>query len=403
MSINAIKELKGQVAELSGKLEAAEAKRTEEVESLKSVVDGFETSRKKTFGTTVDVAAELKSAKEAATNLHLKSVILGKPVDSFKEYKDVAMAVEKAGIVPTDLPNWLAEEFSNNLMEDLELELKVENLFDKIKMPENRQQFSIPARDGNLTSYLIAPDADAIQSAFATGKVTFSTDRFKSYVAIADQADSEAVIAVLDLAKTELVRSLSRGMEDALVNGDTAFATGNSVKKAFDGLRKDSRSTVVDAAAANITAAMVLQARAKMGVYGTNLGDLVLLANPNVAYQMLGLAEVVTVDKYGPQATIHTGEIGRIYGIPIVVTEYIADDLEADGADHDTVGVTTTAVLVNTRYFGVADRGSITVENDRNIVSSADLLVGFRDVDFKKLLNTASTVTASIINIKPAL
>jgi len=403
MSINAIKELKGQVKELSTKLEESEAKRTEEVEALKATVEGFETSRKKTFSVGADADTILKSAKEEATNLHLKSVILDKPVDSFKEYKEIAANIEKAGIVPTDLPNWLAEEFSSRLMEDLELELKVENLFDKIAMPANRQQFSIPARDGNLTSYLIAPGADAVQSAFATGKVTFSTDRFKSYVAIADQADTEAVIAVLDLAKTELVRSLSRGMEDALVNGDTAFGTANDVKKAFDGIRKDSRTTTVDAAAANISAAMILQARSKMGVYGTNLGDLVLLANPSVAYQMLGLAEVITVDKYGAQATIHTGEIGRIYGVPIVVTEYIADDLEADGTDHTTSGATTTAVLVNTRYFGVADRGTIKVENDRNIVSSSDLLVGFRDVDFKKLLNTASTVSSAIINIKPAL
>ena len=137
-----------------------------------------------------------------------------------------------------------------------------------------------------------------------------------------------------------------------------------------------------------------------MGVYGMNLNDLVIIVNPQIAYNLLGLPEVITVDKYGAKATIHSGEVGRIYGMPILVSEYIANTLKDDGTD-DTAGTKTVMMIVNKRYFAVADRGSVMLETDRNIVNSTNLLVAHRDVDFKKLLTNANTAVAELVNIAP--
>ena len=166
----------------------------------------------------------------------------------------------------------------------------------------------------------------------------------------------------------------------------------------FDGLRKVGNTNAADGGGVAATAAKILETRKLLGVYGVNLADLVILANVNVAYGLLALREVITVDKYGAAATIHTGELGKIYGMPIIVTEYIADDLETDGADHDTAGATTQILIVNVRYFAVADRNNITVEQDRNITSSVNLYVAFRDMDFKRLLTTG-TPAAALTNI----
>ena len=399
MSLELIKDMKKEIEQLKG----IEEGNKQAMDALKSEIKGFKEDseeRKRKFEVDSIGSDDVSKAKKQGSDLYLKSVILGRDVKSFgDEYNKVSSVIEKA-IKPADLGNWLAEEFSNRVLEDLELEMRVEALFDKITMPKNRQQFSVPARNGNLTSYLIQPAVDAVESAYSTNKVTFETSRFKSFVSIADQADVEAVTAVLDLSRKELVRSLVRGMEDALVNGDTAYGTANDVKKAFDGVRKYGRANVVDNGGNGISAASILATRKAMGVYGMNLNDLVIIVNPQVAYNLLGLPEVITVDKYGAKATIHSGEVGRIYGMPILVSEYIANTLKDDGTD-DTSGTKTVMMIVNKRYFAVADRGSVMLETDRNIVNSTNLLVAHRDVDFKKLLTNANTAVAELVNIAP--
>jgi N4-gp56 family major capsid protein len=274
-------------------------------------------------------------------------------------------------------------------------------LFTKLQMPANRNQFSIPGRSTDAIAYLIAPGADAIESTIAAGKITFATDRIKTLVSVTDQADQEAVVAVMDLVKQELVHSLARASEKGIIAGDTAFTDANDVRKAFDGLLKIAvvGGMTVDGGATAMSAAKALAARKKLGVYGLNLTDLAIIAPVNVAYDMLGIAEVLTVDKYGQAATILTGEIGKLYGMPIVASSYIPSNLTALGVvDSVTPGTKTAVLVVNKRFFGIADRGTIGLEEERKAVSSSTLYVGYRDLDFKKLSIVATPVVA-IVNL----
>jgi hypothetical protein len=50
---------------------------------------------------------------------------------------------------------------------------------------------------------------------------------------------------------------------------------------------------------------------------------------------LLDIDDVRTVDKYGPQATVLTGELGSYRGIPIIAPAY-ASKTEADGKASDT-------------------------------------------------------------------
>jgi len=299
------------------------------------------------------------------------------------------------------VPDWLAEEFSNQVLEELHVDLKVESLFPKITMPVNRNTFSIPAKVGEAVAYLIAPGDDAIESAIAASKVSFETQRIKTLIGLTDQADFETVTAIVDLVRMELVRSLARATENALIMGDEAGTDPNAVTKAFDGLLKYavSAGNTVDAGGASITAAVIAAARRLLGVYGINLGDLAIVAPVDVAFQMIELPEVITVDKYGPSATILTGEIGKLWGMPIVVSEYVSHTLKADGTPGDPNTDDKTAVLVvNKAYFAVADRGNIGIETERKAVSSSTLYVGYRDLDFNKIAVGATPVSA-VINV----
>jgi hypothetical protein len=183
--------------------------------------------------------------------------------------------------------------------------------------------------------------------------------------------------------------------------GDEAGTDPNAVTKAFDGLLKYAvgSGNTVDNGGGAITAASIANARRKLGVYGVNLMDLAIVAPVDVAFQLLELPEVITVDKYGPAATILTGEIGKLWGMPIVVSEYISHTLKADGTVGDPATDNKTAVLVvNKQYFAVADRGTIGVETERKAVSSSTLYVGYRDIDFNKIAVNATPV-AAVVNV----
>ena len=64
--------------------------------------------------------------------------------------------------------------------------------------------------------------------------------------------------------------------------------------------------------------------------WGLNTQDLLLVADWDTYMAMLDGDKVTTVDKYGAAATIVTGELGRVWGIPIISPSY-ASKTEADG------------------------------------------------------------------------
>ena len=86
--------------------------------------------------------------------------------------------------------------------------------------------------------------------------------------------------------------------------------------------------------------------------------------------------QVVTLEKFGAQATILTGQLASLAGIPIVMSRFMGADL--DGADglYDNVNKTTTGFLVfNTDSWYQYLRRQITVESDKDITSGAIQIV----------------------------
>jgi len=394
MSLDLIRELKSQVEVMQKELE--DSKTT--AESIRAEVKEATASRKKDFSVEEKVSDKvLAQAKKDMESIYLQSKILDRDMKEIKGFGEVASIIEKA-VVPSDLTNWAAEEFSNTVIEGLELELTVANLFKTIQMPTNRQTLSIPARTANLSAYLIQPAADAVTSAIDDGKISFAVKKLMAASIIADESDAELVAAVTDMTRSELIRSLARGQEDACINGDTAFATANSPKKMFNGLRKIGNANSVDMGGIGITVAKVNAARKAMGIHGINVGSLVLIINPEVYFQLVGLPEFLTVDKYGVAATIMTGEVGKIFGIPVVVTSYIANTLTTAGADG--AGATTEALLVNKDYFAWCTRGGVTLEKQRTVLNQTDTLVSSRSIDFKAIY-TSGTPIAALVNVLP--
>jgi hypothetical protein len=401
MGIEMIKELKAEVKQLKVDAEAREAGETTRLKELKDEIEAMVQERKTSFGETAVNGDAVSKAKKDGADLYMKSVLLGQEISKLKGYDDIAGVIEKA-IKPNDVGDWLAEEFSSQVLEELKLQMKVESLFTKIAFPDGINTFSIPGKLDEAIAYLIAPGDDAIESAISAAKVSFQTQRMKTLVGITDQANQETVTALIELVRREMVSSLARATEKAIIMGDSTIADPNDVKKAFDGLLKYALDggNKVDNGGGDVTVAKIAETRRTLGVYGMNVSDLVIIAPVSVAYQMLELPEVMTFDKYGSNFTVLTGEIGRIWGMPIVVSEFVSTTLKADGTE-GTAGTDdkTAMLIVNKNYFAVADRGNIGLETERKAVSSTTLYVSFRDVDFKKIALNATPV-AALVNVQ---
>jgi len=98
----------------------------------------------------------------------------------------------------------------------------------------------------------------------------------------------------------------------------------------------------------------------------TNPSDLVYVMDPETADQAAMLDEVITVDKFGPQATVLTGQLGRIGQHPVISS--IALGLtEADGKISTTAGnnVYGQSLAFNRRGLVVGWRRRIKLESER--------------------------------------
>ena len=161
------------------------------------------------------------------------------------------------------------------------------------------------------------------------------------------------------------------------INLDDADPADTKHYLAFDGIRHaglvDNTANKLDAAGA-LTIDMLATQRGRM-IDNTNLvdwghptdpNDLVYVADPATADKVAMFDEVLTVDKYGPQATIHNGEIGRILGHPMIGSMAVSKT-EADGKV-STTGANNTKgqfIAFNRRGFKVGWRRRVQVETER--------------------------------------
>lgn len=395
MAIDVIKNLQEEVETLKSELQA----QVEANGEVKELAEKFADLERKSKETATPKQVDEKELRSKATNLMIKSVVLGQPLDRVKGFEAFAGEVEKA-IKPTDVTNWIAEAFSKELTDLVELELKVEKLFPAVTVPKEVGSLSLPRKTARTVAYRIQPDTDAIASVIAGDKVNFKPEKLKTLVELTDEANNEAVLNTLyDYIKADIAYSLAKGVEDAIVNGDTTGGLqggldANAVVSAFDGLRKLGDAEKVDNGGTAITLDNIRLARKNLGVFGINPDEVVLLVNPNVYYQLISLEKgFEVIGKAGYKGDL-TGQVGFVDGMAVVISEQIPTDLDANGV---AGGALTSAVVFNRKSFLVGKRDEVSAERDRNIYKDVDVLVGRVYRDFKQL--TVGTPAVTITNI----
>jgi len=319
---------------------------------------------------------------------------------------DSATTAEGTEYVPTEL--------SASLIERISLQLRVAALFPSIPMPTATYEIpGMPVSRTRLGKHA-EQSADTGQTKFTavtpgTRKVTLTAKKFAGRALISRDFEEDAIVAMLPWLIDELGDYIAADLEDCIINGDTTathqdsdVTASDDPRKNFAGLRKLTASGFKTSVGAAPTVANTVRAnRLKMGKYGVNPAELAHIVSIWVYLQLLSDTNVLTMDKYGPNATIVQGELGKVDGSPIIVSEYVRADLNASGVVDGVTTTKTELITAHRRGFLRGTRRGVTTEVLRELYAESDqdaVIISRRDAFAARYPNTEG-VSAVAYNV----
>lgn len=220
---------------------------------------------------------------------------------------------------------------------------------------------------------------------------TFDAEIFGARSLFSRSLEADSALAILPFVRSKIVQAFVDAEEKAILDGDTdgthqdsdIGASTTAAVTAWDGLRKKALANTSQATTATSAANLALIRKA-MTKWGVNPNDLAFIVGVSAFHALVADTTLLTVDKMGPQATILNGQVGSIYGVPVIVSEHVRENLNASGV-YD--GITTTKtynLCVNRGEWAMGQRMALDVEVDDSIYRETyqRVLVGFMREDF---------------------
>lgn len=255
---------------------------------------------------------------------------------------------------------WIPNEFSSRLAEKVRLNERVAGLFPQIAM--TRSPFNEPVQMGKMKAYYFTEQTatipvqgsteklgDAVGSTTITGKVTYTGRAIGAVAYWSKFEEEDAIVSMPAFCNSEIAKAVADAIEYCDINGDrTATHQDADIEAlgatdaatAWYGLRYHALASTAkkDAGGNKLDTSANLRdyfngCRALMGVYGINPSDLAFIVSMNLYNQLLGIDWFATIANFGAGATIVNGSLGNLYGMPVIVSEYMKQDLAATGVN----------------------------------------------------------------------
>lgn len=291
---------------------------------------------------------------------------------------------------------------------------KVAPLFGRIDLPTNPWKWPIEGADA--TAYRVAePTSDTATKVTAstpgTAAATYDAEIFGARSLFSRSLEADSALAILPYAQRKLVLAFSVAEERAILDGDSdgthqdsdIGASTTDAVTAWDGLRKKAIAQTV-ATATTCTALNLGVVRKAMTKWGVNPADLAFIIGVSNLHTLLADTNLLTVDKMGPAAVILNGQIGSVFGVPVIVSEYVRENLNASGV-YDGITTTKTYMLcVNRNEWVMGQRMGLDVEVDDSIYRETfqRVVVAFMREDFQNIGDAATNEdTAIAYNVTP--
>lgn len=262
--------------------------------------------------------------------------------------------------------------------------------------PMNAPTAYLPVEAAVPEMLFVAESTGSSSSVYTTSKtgsdrVQVDAKKFVIHQMWSGEMEEDSIIAYLPFLRGQAQRAIAHYTDSLVLNGDTTTgATGNinldddtpgSEKHylAFDGIRKAAlvdNTNNASGAGASLTYDKIVALKG-LGIDETylhdwghpiNPQDFVFVCDPETADEIAVLDDVQSVDKYGPNATVLTGEVANIGRNPLIASIAVSRT-EADGKVSTTAGnnVLGQVVAFNRGGFTLGIRRSLKVETERII------------------------------------
>jgi len=298
--------------------------------------------------------------------------------------------------------------FSTNVYEEMQQELVIAPMFERI--PVDTKNFRIPVgledTDGDVAQFASGTYSTGIADTtrvpttnqHTIGSVELTPHKFMATTHLAKDEEEDTVLPLIGYLRQAATRRMARAIDKAILRGDGSLSGFNAsptngivdgagyaaVFKGVTTLASDIPALVEDTAGSTTKATPVdiAGARAKMGKYGLQLGSqLVYLTTIEGYNELVSFSDFRTVDKFGPQATYLTGAVGAIYGIPLMITEF----LDNVGTQDNQLGT-----LVYRPGFVIGERRAMEVESEYEPRQQVTALYMSTRFDFKALSSNSN-------------
>lgn len=346
--------------------------------------------------------------------------VLTQPSDDLKtalKAMDSTSATAGDELVPTGL--------ASQLWEDFFLASRVVSALNRIDMPTN--PFDVPLGLGDVTWRKGGENTATTASNPATAKSTLTATELVTEQAWSYTLDEDAVIALAPAIRARLAQSGAEIMDAFALNADaTATSTGNInlddstpaadsyyLTDGQDGIRHfwlvDAATPVGESAGGDaLSDADLVTTLSGMGKYAADPSRLIMVMDVeaylggmlNAATGAPG-ANTITIDKFGPQAVVLTGQLASYRGIPIIVSASHPKG-EADGKVSVTAGGNTLSSLsiVHRDMWYVGFRRNLLIEVDRDIQKRQYIMVtSLRQAIGARMRASTDNHTSGVFNI----
>jgi len=405
----AMESAKALIAELEAKLNekdtafaAAVTKHQEQIVAVKDEIAQLLASRQNP----VTVSQSVKAAflPQGITEKEVDTVVmLGmiKKMDMFetnygRNHMAATKAVNPSSSIVVSSDSYEAT-FSNALLRDIQAELVIAPLFTEINMTSATLTMPINPNRGAAT-WVETADFGTDDSSGAERKVTLTERTFKTFKLAAktfmtEETQEDAIIALLPILRQHLVEAHAQAIDTAFLRG-TGVGQPKGLITHAAGIGAD--ATHVTAATATgtvkVTAKMLVEARRKLGLYGIKLSEIALIISQDAYWDLILDDEWADVQQVGTSAVKLVGEVGNIYGMPVLVSnEFAAKAASA-----------TFAVLVNRSNFVVPRQRAVTVKSDFDVEKDRSVFVATQRLNLEGYILTAAGHAKGVVRVNYA-
>ena len=294
---------------------------------------------------------------------------------------------------------YIPRELDSTVWRDFFLASRIAANTTPVTMPTD--PFDIPRGFGAPTWRRGTPGTPIATPGMATGDDTLTATEILAQQNWAYEMTEDTALALMPLMREELVRSGSEVMDSFILNADaTAAATGNInssnltpaadafyLSRGQDGLR---HQHLVDAPGQTsnmggaLTDAGLTTMLGLMGRYATDVQNLVLTCDVQTYLQgFLNSAVgapgsfVMTLERFGPQALVYTGQLAAYRGIPIIPSQVYPRTLATGLVDAVTAGNNTfgNITVYHRQFWRHGFRRQLLIEVDQDITTRSYIMV----------------------------